>query len=418
MGGTRSSRRIGKRRIVTAALVANAIKPVDTPLTSPLAFALGWPSSELAPQFFAVTAADTAVSLVRRRLGPAGAALALGSLAGLAWVVQQARDSRRVAEEALREGLGADYAEQYDGADDAVLAEAPTLVELARPFRLTDPEVEVTRNINYVDGGRRARLDIYRPRRPLEGAPVLVQVHGGGWTIGAKEEQGRLLMNRMCKLGWVCVAVNYRLSPKHKWPTHIVDVKRSIAWVRANIASYGGDPDYLVLTGGSAGGHLSSLAALTPDVKEFQPGFEDENTRVAACVPFYGVYDMLGEDDDPYTIGLRDEFLAMRVFGVDDVPANLDAFRLASPLHHVDADAPDFFVLHGVNDTLVSVRQARAFVARLREVSRRNVSYAEFPAAQHAFEVFGSIRAHHAVAAAQRWLQWHHRKWVAERAES
>lgn len=397
-----------------AALVANSVKPFDTPYTAPLAFALGWPTTELAPQLLVTTLADTALAAYRRRLSPAGAALALGSMTGLAWVIQRARETAGIAEAALREGLGADYATQYGGAETP--NETIGLAEIMRPFRLSDPTLEVSHNINYTDGGRRARLDIYRPRRPLEGAPVLVQIHGGGWTIGAKEEQGRLLMNRMCRQGWICVAVNYRLSPKHKWPTHIVDVKRSLAWVRENIASYGGDPEYLVLTGGSAGGHLAALTALTPDVDAFQPGFEDADTHVAGCVPFYGVYDMLGEDEDHYTIGLRDRFLAERVFGIADVPANLESFRLASPLHHVDADAPDFFLLHGRNDSLVSVRQARAFAARLREVSARTVTYAELPGAQHAFEIFNSIRAHYAVAAAERWLRWHRRRWLAQQA--
>ena len=93
---------------------------------------------------------------------------------------------------------------------------------------------------------------------------MLLQVHGGAWTLGEKEHQGRPLMNQMAAKGWVCVAINYRLSPRDPWPAHIVDVKRAIAWVRDNIADYGGDPDYLVITGGSAGGHLAALAALTP----------------------------------------------------------------------------------------------------------------------------------------------------------
>ena len=70
--------------------------------------------------------------------------------------------------------------------------------ELARPFKMAKPDVEVIRDINYTAGGKRARLDIYRPKGvDLENAPVLVQVHGGGWTIGTKEQQGLLLMNRM-----------------------------------------------------------------------------------------------------------------------------------------------------------------------------------------------------------------------------
>ena len=190
--------------------------------------------------------------------------------------------------------------------------------EVARPFKMARPDVEVIHDINYVDGGRRARLDIYRAKDvDLENAPVLVQVHGGGWTVGNKEHQGLLLMNRMAQRGWICVAMNYRLAPRHPFPAQIIDVKRAIAWTRANIAAYGGDPSYLVVTGGSAGGHLAALAALTPGEPEYQPGFEHADTSVAGCVPFYGVYDMAGITGDKNAIGLRDYFLGPRVFKKD-----------------------------------------------------------------------------------------------------
>jgi acetyl esterase/lipase len=176
--------------------------------------------------------------------------------------------------------------------------------------------------------------------------------------------------------------------------------------VRDNIASYGGDPSYLVITGGSAGGHLAALAALTPEVKEYQPGFEDADTRVSACVPFYGVYDLGGITGDRAAVEMRDLFLAPRVFKADP-RTELAAFELASPIAHVSADAPDFFVIHGVHDGLVSVRQARAFVQKLREVSTAVVTYLELPNTQHAFEVFSSIRSQHIIRAVERWLEWH-----------
>ena len=95
---------------------------------------------------------------------------------------------------------------------------------------------------------------------------MLVQIHGGGWLWGRKEGQAEPLMGHLAERGWVCVAPNYRLSPRATWPDHIVDVKRALAWVKSNIAEYGGDPGFLVVTGGSAGGHLASLAGLTPGV--------------------------------------------------------------------------------------------------------------------------------------------------------
>ena len=414
MVGTRSILGYSGRQALIAGLTANAIKPLDTEPTAIPAFATGWLSSELAPQLMGLSLADTAIALVRGRATRFGVACSIASVAGLAWMTMRAAKTGAFVETTLRDGIGPDY---EDLLDPSLLEEVATpLRALAQPLRMLDPEVEVTRNINYTEGGVRARLDIYRERgADLENAPVLIQIHGGGWTIGRKEEQGLILMNQMAKRGWICVAANYRLSPKHKWPTHIVDVKRAIAWVREHIAEYGGDPDYLVITGGSAGGHLSSLAALTPNLPQFQPGFEDADTHVEACVPFYGVYDMLGEDEDKYTVGLRDMFLAKRVFGIDDTSQHLDVFRDASPLHHVGPDAPDFFVLHGTNDTLVSVRQARAFVEKLRAESKCSVTYAELAGAQHAFEVFGSVRSYQAIRAVGRWLGWHHAAWLRDR---
>ena len=72
-------------------------------------------------------------------------------------------------------------------------------------------------------------------------------------------------MQHLAAKGWVCVAINYRLAPRDPFPAQIIDVKRAIAWIREHIAEYGGDPDYIAITGGSAGGHLTALAAVTPN---------------------------------------------------------------------------------------------------------------------------------------------------------
>jgi len=418
------SRSYALRQAVTAALAANAIRPVGGRWGSIPAFAAGWLTSELAPQLLALSAADTAAELLYRRPGGRGGrigrggsrvglALGLASAGALTYLVYDARKAPAQVEAALVESLGADYAYRLDPRIPADLT--VPFAALARPFRLTSPEdVEVLRDVGYTEGGRRAKLDIYRPRGvDLENAPVLIQVHGGGWTIGTKEQQGLILMNRMAQRGWVCVAVNYRLAPKYPFPTQIVDVKRAIAWVRQHIAEYGGDPAYLAITGGSAGGHLAALAALATDVPEYQPGFEDADTSVAACVPMYGVYDLAGVTGDPQAIAMRDEFLGPRVFRKDPAK-HLDEFIAASPLARVGKHAPDFFVVHGANDSLVSVRQARAFVAALREQTDATVTYAELPTTQHAFEVFSSYRSQHVIRAVQRWLEWHRAGWLAE----
>jgi acetyl esterase/lipase len=403
------------RQTVIAALTANALRPPRGQRSGVPSFAAGWLFGETAPQMLTLTALDAAAHLTKsRRAGiraKAGLALAGASALGLAHMVRQSRRAADVLDDALVDGLGIDYVEQLDEAPDPADLATPWR-KLARPFDFRDDAVRVIRNLPYSEAGRRGHLDIYLPAGDdaITDAPVLLQVHGGAWTVGQKEHQARPLMNRMAAKGWICVAINYRLSPRDPWPAHIVDVKRAIAWVRENIADHGGDPDYLVITGGSAGGHLAALAALTPGDPEWQPGFEDADTSVRAAVPFYGVYDFAGSTGLANAIGMRDAFLGPRVMGAtwQDAP---DVYEAASPILRITPDAPDFFVIHGDLDSLVAVDQARLFVAELRRTSKRSVVYAELPGAQHAFDVFHSIRSTHAVRAVDRYLTWHWNTW-------
>ena len=403
------------RQGVVAALTANALRPSRGRRSGLGSFLAGFLFNEAAPQVLAVTALDAATHLsAGRRSGvaaKAGLALAGASALGLAKVVRQSRLSADRFEDALVEGLGVDYVEQLDAVPDpADLATAWR--RLARPFNFADEGVRVISDVPYTEAGKRGHLDIYLPagEDAIKDAPVLLQVHGGAWTVGAKEHQARPLMNHMAARGWVCVAINYRLAPRDAWPAHIVDVKRAIAWVREHIADYGGDPDYLAITGGSAGGHLAALAALTPGDPAFQPGFEDADTSVRAAVPFYGVYDFAGSTGLTNAIGMRDAFLGPRVMQTTwtDSP---DVYEAASPILRITPDAPDFFVIHGDVDSLVAVDQARLFVAELRRTSRRSVVYAELPGAQHAFDVYHSIRSTYAVRAVDRYLSWHWNTW-------
>ncbi|MDX6276155.1 MAG: hypothetical protein QOJ72_283 [Nocardioidaceae bacterium] len=403
------SRGFRRRQLTLAALALNAVRPMSRGRSAIAGFVLGWPVSELAPHLLALSAVDTAAEMTvrRRKSDPSTIGMvAAGAAAGLlAYSIAGARRVGTELDQALRDSIGDGYLEEIDlpGPLDLRVPRGSVI----RPFSFRQRDVEVLHDIPYTEGGRRAHLDIYRPKdRDLSGAPVLIQIHGGGWTIGNKEEQGLILMNRMAQQGWICVSANYRLAPRYRFPTQIIDVKRAIAWVHEHIAEYGGDPSYVVITGGSAGGHLSALAALTPELADFQPGFEDSDTSVSACVPFYGVYDLAGMTEEKPAIEMRDRFLGPRVFGKDP-RTELDAFIQASPLAHVTEHTPDFFVIHGRNDTLVSVKQARAFVEALHERSDASVTYAELPGAQHAFDVFSSIRSQHTIAAVQRWLQWH-----------
>jgi acetyl esterase/lipase len=304
---------------------------------------------------------------------------------------------------ALDDGLGTGRRTNSDGLwrrpTGAGTAKTPGALRMLRIYR----DYAHDSNISYGEYGSANYLDIWRrPDLDRTGkAPVLFQIPGGAWTTGNKRGQAHPLMSHLAELGWICVAINYRHSPRNTWPDHIVDVKRALAWVKAHIAEYGGDPDFIAITGGSAGGHLSALAALTPNDPQFQPGFEEADTLVQAAVPFYGVYDFTRFDDamHPMMPGLLVKSI------IKQRPStNLQTYLAASPINHANADAPPFFVLHGRNDSLVPVEQARAFVQRLRQVSSQSVVYAELPLTQHAFDIFGSARAAHTAVAVEQFL--------------
>jgi acetyl esterase/lipase len=277
---------------------------------------------------------------------------------------------------------------------------------VTRAFPLKGRSVEMTKNIDYWgDGISRHRLDIYRSRlTPPAGAPVMMYVHGGAWVIGDKREQGKPMMYELVARGWVCVTINYRLSPKSTWPDQIIDVKRALAWVKEHVADYGGDPAFVAISGGSAGGHLCALAALTAGDRALQPGFEEADTAVDACVPFYGVMDMTGskEGSGRYGPGLI-EMLEKSVMKTT-FAQHPEVFNAASPTQRVRPDAPPFFVLQGGNDTLVPVEVARTFVDELRAVSAAPVAYAELPLAQHAFDVLASLRCQATTAGVSAFL--------------
>jgi acetyl esterase/lipase len=370
------------------------------------AFGYGVFASELPMQTLGVQLA--ALAAVSRRLPPRirrfswlVSALSVLGLLRLRHLGHRANEPLTAA---LDEGLGPDR--RTESGDlwrrpppGAATAKKPGVARMLRIYR----DYAHDGDISYGECGSRNHLDIWRrPDLDRDGrAPVLLQVPGGAWMVGNKRGQAHPLMSHLCELGWICVAINYRLSPRSTWPDHIVDVKRAIAWTKENIADYGGDPDWIAITGGSAGGHLSSLAALTPNDPRFQPGFEEADTRVQAAVPFYGVYDFTRSDDALHPMLVP--IVAKRVFKLSRADI-AEPFRVASPITHVSEDAPPFFVLHGTNDSLIPVEQARSFTVRLREVSRQPVVYAELPCAQHAFDIFGSARAAHAAVAVEQFL--------------
>jgi acetyl esterase/lipase len=397
--------------LVGAWFTWNAYRPTYRP--APLAvasFFAGWLTTELALHHIAWQMAATAVFVWLGALDapPGWLALAITLVSwGFLWRAHgRAWEAEAAVEDALSEGLGREYRSQIDPEIAARFAPSIDWSQILLPFPIgRGGDVERLRDIVYTQGdGYRLRLDVYRHRDRPTRAPTLLQIHGGGWVLGSKNEQGLPLMYHLARRGWVCISADYRLSPRATFPDPLVDVKRALAWIRSDGLAYGVDPDLVVITGGSAGGHLASLAALTPNDPVYQPGFENADTRVQACVAFYGVYDFTDHGKHQRNRGLV-RLLERQVMKCrfDDAA---DRWRRASPFHCVGQEVPPFFVIHGDHDTLVPVAEARAFAEALRAVSPGRVCYAEIPGAQHAFEIFPSLRTTFVIHGVERFLAW------------
>jgi acetyl esterase/lipase len=247
------------------------------------------------------------------------------------------------------------------------------------------------RAVHYGDSPAQVLDVLRRTDLPAQPAPVLIFVPGGAWVHGRSLLQGSALMSRMAEQGWVCLAIDYRVAPRHRWPRHIIDVKTAIAWARANVDKFGGDRNFVAVAGCSAGGHLSALAGLTPNDPQYEAKLpEGADSSVDAVVGIYGRYDW--EDRSTPERARFVDFLE-RVVVRRTIDRHPEVFRDASPVARVHRNAPPFLVIHGGKDNVIPVEQARKFVERLRAASHSAVGYLELPGAGHGFDLIDGERA-------------------------
>jgi len=402
-----------RQGVVRLVLALNARYPIHSNrvLTIPSFFA-SWLTTEAAPVWLGWWGVRTVLGL-RARRGRLGVADAVGvglTGAAAAVLVREIVDGARAGEQ-LRGALSGEVPAAFLDERPRCDRRGALLPVLNGRGRRRKVRGLVYREVD----GHRLRLDVYEPLDPPasgERRPAIIQIHGGAWVVGSKDEQGVPLLNHLASLGWVGFNIEYRLSPNAKFPSHLVDCKAALAWVREHAEEFGVDPDFIAVTGGSAGGHLCALMALTANDPEFQPGFADADTSVQAAVPFYGVYDLLDRGQDQLDTFLR--FMEQVVMG-SHPEQDPEGWASYSPIDRIHGDAPPVMLLHGDADVLVPVGGARRFAAALSRSSSNPVVYAELQGAQHAFEIFPSVRTVQTVEYVERFLTWVHERALEER---
>jgi len=237
--------------------------------------------------------------------------------------------------------------------------------------------------------GRELLLDVQRPDVPISPSrPVVIWIHGGGWRGGEREPNPNPMLARR---GFVTASVSYRLSVEAIFPAQIHDVKAAIRFLRASAIRWGIDPDRIGIWGHSAGGHLAALAAVSAGIPglEGEGGWADESSEVQAAAPMSPPTDFLVDwyresGMPPHEDGLS--AIAELLDGLDlDDPVIRERAALASPIAMVSARTAPMLVVHGTEDDLVPIGQARKLVEALLEAGAE-ASLLELPGIDHSME--------------------------------
>ena len=238
--------------------------------------------------------------------------------------------------------------------------------------------ITVTRDIAYLGLGREEKLDLYAPADASseEPCPGIVIIHGGGWLGGGRANTREQNFGTvLARAGYVCASIDYALSrpAKATWPGNVHDCKRAVQFLRRYAGVYGVDPAHIGAIGGSAGGHLAAMLAVTGQDAVLEPAhpYPGVSSRVQAAVNMYGIADLFtwqatdpdGTPNGTLKYGASEQMLGCTAEGSPDV------WRQASPVHHAAPGAAPILILHGDCDTTVGYNQAFEFAHRLGELN-------------------------------------------------
>ncbi|MBJ7498340.1 MAG: alpha/beta hydrolase [Sphingopyxis sp.] len=241
------------------------------------------------------------------------------------------------------------------------------------------PQVEISN----LDGFRPVRMDIYAPRDRSKARPAVLWIHGGGWSRGDARTSGAYanwpaVLASLAARGFVVASLDYRLSGEAKFPAQIQDVNAAIRHLRSQAGALGIDPSRVYLWGGSAGGHLASLAALTCGAGEYDP--QPSTGRLSRSQ----INALKGSKAPPVDDCVQGAALWYGVFDLEHVPsvnvagllgcdpaACRDVARAASPLYRIGKNVPPMLLIHGTKDETVEVSQSKTMTAALRNVGAK-----------------------------------------------
>ncbi len=230
-------------------------------------------------------------------------------------------------------------------------------------------------------GYRPQVVDIYVPATPGP-HPLILYIHGGGWQGGHTRHSGALAdfpraLAALAAEGFTVASLEYRLSSEARFPAQLQDSNAALRFLRGHAAEYRIDPERVGVWGGSAGGHLAALTAVTCRDTALDPAAASDGC-VQAAVTWYGVFDFSGMTATP-----DGNAAGAKLLGCDKACPD-DKVRSVSPVTYIDAKDPPFLLIHGEDDKVVPVAQSHLGEAALKK-ARVPVEAIYIPGVDHSF---------------------------------
>jgi len=286
-----------------------------------------------------------------------------------------------------------------------LLVLAPGTVTVAQDSPLAwavrfENEYRIVPNLTYLTASNYdAKLDLYVTRTPDKPLPTLIWIHGGGWTGGTKESYAGI--PAYLAMGMNVVNVEYRLARVAQAPAAVEDCRCALRWVIQHAKEYGIDVNRLVVSGGSAGGHLALTTGMVPASAGLDrqcPG--PDNLKVAAIVNWYGIADVNELLDGPN----------MKAYAVTWLGSATDRDQIAkrvSPLSYVRAGLPPVFTIHGDADPTVPYTQSVRLHKALSDAGVAN-ELMTMPGGKHGFDCCTAAQRTNAYVKIREFLARHH----------
>lgn len=236
-------------------------------------------------------------------------------------------------------------------------------------------EMKVLSDLEYARvEGQSLKLDLYMPENTETSPPLIVWIHGGGWTRGDKQSVNPAVM-RLVVDGYAVASINYRLGGLYLHPKQIHDCKGAIRWLRANVDKYGYSTERIAVAGGSAGAHLALLLGLSSGESVLEGivgGNLGESSKVDAII------DLSGVSSIPDLIVSRPDFKKKK---------SDELIRSASPVEYLGKGDPPVLIVHGDSDQIVPVNQGQILHDRYQELGLDSTLHI-IPGAGHGGKVF------------------------------